>query len=91
MSLYAADGSWNVTVVDGSTRVGVQASDGSYNVVDASAETDPVGVYHASGALNVTPTTDPVDGRYAANGSLYVSESEADTGAQFITIVDGAF
>ena len=34
MSLYAADGSFNVTFVDGTEYVGLHADDGSYNAVE---------------------------------------------------------
>jgi len=89
--LYAADGSINVTVVDGTTLVGSYAADGSLNVVDASASGVPSGVYHPSGALNVTPTEDPVLSIYAPNGSVYVTEDSANTGAMRITVVSGSF
>jgi hypothetical protein len=52
MALYAADGSFNVTVVDGTTLTGIYAADGSFNVyiVDGTTLT---GLYHACGAYNV--------------------------------------
>lgn len=52
MSLYAADGSFNVTEVDGTTYTGKYAADGSYNVVivDGLSYT---GSQHKCGAFNV--------------------------------------
>lgn len=73
MSLYAADGSTNVTVVDGNTRVGRQAADGSINVVVTDGTT-LTGVQHPSGALNVVVATGAQQGQ-APSGALYVSNS----------------
>jgi hypothetical protein len=57
----------NITVVDGTTKTGLFASDGSYNVVDSAEAEGFVGVYHPCGALNVTFETLEA---YAPNGSL---------------------
>ena len=46
-----------VTVVDGSTRTGVYADDGSINVVIRDGSTR-IGVYHPCGAFNVVVNTD---------------------------------
>jgi hypothetical protein len=86
--VYAADGSLNVTVVDGNTRTGLYAADGSLYVVAASPSF--FGAYHPCGAFLVTPTTTGVLARYAFDGSLYVTENDAD-GAQRITVVSGSF
>lgn len=68
-----ANGYVSTTEVDGSTLVGLIAADGSINIVDATAETTNVGVYHASGAYNVTVVDGTANvGAYAANGSLNV-------------------
>lgn len=49
--IYNDDGSLNITVVDGSTRTGIQASDGSINIVlDDSSH---LGLYHPCGAFRV--------------------------------------
>ncbi len=41
MSLYSADGRFNITVVDGTTYTGTYAVNGSYNVVATSGGTTP--------------------------------------------------
>lgn len=94
MNFYAADGSTNVTVVDGTTYVGAYAADGSINVFQVDGTT-AVPLKHASGALNVFVTTaadDPLalGGQHpcgAANVSVspYVSETVK------VTVVTGAF
>src|SRR6266478_677831 len=92
----AANGSWNVTVVTGSSYVGLYATDGSYNVFNASAVSTATGAYHASGALNVVATSSssflPLR---APNGSLYVTNG-ASGGAgillnrgQPVTVISG--
>lgn len=88
--IYAADGSTNVTVVDGTTLTGLYAADGSFNVV-VSKEISPIGVYAPCGALNVTLVTEGNTGRYAPDGSLFVTESPygAD-GAIRVTAVTGS-
>src|SRR6266404_1439523 len=72
--LIAADGSLNVTVVDGITYTGIYAADGSINVILAPG-TKYVGAYHPCGAWWVTVAplspTFPVPYR-APDGSLYV-------------------
>lgn len=93
MTFYAADGSWNVTVVDGQTRVGKFNANGSTHVVNAETEATPgTGQYHPSGALRVTVATANNEkgvGRYAKNGSLLVSEDGLYE-AQKITVLSGA-
>lgn len=94
MAFYAADGSWNITIVDGQTRVGRFNANGSTHVVNAETELTPgVGQYHPSGALRVTVATAnnaKGEGRYAKNGSLLVSTTGAFN-AQKVTILSGAF
>lgn len=88
--LHAADGSINVTVVDGTSVTGLYAADGSWNVVLSDGST-PVGMYHPCGAFWVTvaPTSAPVP-FHAPDGSLYVSESPyTPTGALRVTAVTG--
>ena len=100
MALHAADGSFNVTVVNGLTPVGVYAVDGSINVFSRPIpiNTDPqVGVYHPCGAWNVVlnNTTAAPIGSYARNGAYYVSTNAGSgvrdpNGAQRVTVVSGA-
>jgi hypothetical protein len=89
--LYAADGSINVTVVDGSVTTGLYATDGSINVVLAPGGTY-VGATHACGALYVTLAPSSLTGRRAADGSLYVITTPytSDTAAQAVTAVSGS-
>lgn len=71
MSLYADDGTINVTLVNYS-KEGLHAPDGSYYVVE-SPGTDPVGLYHSSGAYWITETDDTeVRSFNAPDGSRYV-------------------
>lgn len=86
---YAADGSWNVTVVDGTSRTGLVAADGSINVVVAPGST-LVGLQHACGALNVTPKTSNQLGIMEPDGSLRVSESPYYSNTQRVTVVSGS-
>lgn len=91
--LYAADGSLNVTVVDGSELVGAYAPDGSLNVILApDPVVAPVGLYHPCGAIYVTVASGssplPV---YAPDGSLYVQEDSALSGPIRVTVVEGSF
>lgn len=91
MSFYAADGSINVTAVDGTTRTGVYAANGSINVVvTPSPVTRPVGAYHKCGAWYVTVTTSPVLSKRAPDGSLYVSVSPYQKGSTKVTVVSGS-
>lgn len=89
MSLYAANGSLNVTVVDGTSRTGLIAPDGSRYIVmsDGSA---PIGVHHRCGAWNATyaPAGGTVPNK-APDGSFYVSDTRRD-GALFVTVVSGS-
>lgn len=70
MGLYNPDGSIAVTVVDGTQLVGVQAADGSVNIVVDDG--DNFGVYHPCGALRVNSSTstevyDPTGAYYSNN------------------------
>ncbi|HEY1247891.1 MAG TPA: hypothetical protein VGE97_02775 [Nitrososphaera sp.] len=86
----------NVIIVDGLSRTGLYAPDGSFTVVQADGS-KPIGVQHPCGALNVTPVTgDTHTGVYAADGSLNVIEAAGQDyyhpcGAIRITIVSGVF
>lgn len=84
MSLYAADGSYNVTVVSGSTYTGLHAPDGSYNVVvvDGSAIT---GLYHKCGAYNVIQYVSGPASYYAPCGAIMVSQTPYVSGTMKVT------
>ena len=69
--VYAADGSFRVTVVDGNSYVGLYAPDGSYNVVVVGENDTPFGIYHASGALRGV-VADGTEALFAPNGALYL-------------------
>ena len=87
---YAADGSWRVTVVDGTSWVGVFAADGSLNVKVSNGTTDR-GIYHwASGAILVTVRLTAGASLYAPDSSLYVSESPYVYGSRYVTAVSGS-
>lgn len=88
MSSSASDGSWNVSVVDGSTTSGLRAPDGSVYVVKSSGSSN--GSHHPSGAYWVTPVTSP-DIYYAKDGSINVSVSPYANGTQPVTVVSGSF
>jgi len=91
MSLYATDGSINVTVVSGSSWSGLYAGDGSLNVI-ASPGSSFVGLYHPCGALYVTPVTNnSFYAAYAPDGSLYVTNTgmPSKTQGQPVTCVSG--
>lgn len=90
MSLYAADGSLNISVVSGSSYTGVYAADGSLNVVKAPGGSY-VGAYHPCGALYVTVSPGTFVGIRAPDGSLYVQTNTAvwDSG-QRVTVVSGS-
>jgi hypothetical protein len=87
--LYAADGSWNVTVVDGSAYVGLYAADGSINVIQSDGDMGPL--MHPCGAIRVTLTVDVVPGLYVTDGSWYCTESPFVSGALRVTAVTGSF
>lgn len=88
MSAYAANGSLNVRVVDGLTYVGMYHPDGSTFVTGSTGS----GRHHASGALSVTSAETPgiLYGMHAPDGSMYVSSTISNNGAQRITFVSGS-
>lgn len=91
MSFYAADGSWNVTVVDGSTYTGLYAADQSLNVIKSSGSSF-VGAFHPCGAQYVTTNTSGLVPFYAPDGSIYVTNTgmpSTDQG-QPVTVVSGS-
>lgn len=88
MTTLAADGSYNVTVVDGEDLVGLFAIDGSMNVVISDEELGAI--YHPSGAIRVTVAGAGQVPYYAPDGSLYVTESPYETGGTKVTVVAGS-
>lgn len=89
MARYAADGSLNITVVDGTSRVGAQASDGSLNVIQVSGSS-LVGTQHSSGAFNVVNTdTAGIAGQHPS-GALLISDSPYANGTKRVTVVSGS-
>jgi hypothetical protein len=90
MSAFAADGSWNVTVVDGSTYTGLHASDGSYNVIKSPGNAY-VGATHPCGALYVTTSPGTLVPLRAPDGSLYVQNAGSFINSgQPVTVVSGS-
>lgn len=92
MSLFAADGSINITVLAaGSGNVPIYAADGSINVVKTDGTTGNVGAYDSSGAWNVavSPTAVQIPAR-SPNGSLYVQTTPYTAGGQKVTVVSGS-
>lgn len=89
MSRVASDGSINVTVVDGNTRVGNAAADGSLNVVVATGLA-PVPAVHPCGAWNVTVAPHTLHPIKAPDGSLYVSETPYTYPGMRVTVVSGS-
>lgn len=88
MSKLASDGSWNITYVDGTTRTGLFAPNGSFYVVDQTANEDYVGIMHPCGAMNVVTIEAGDIGMYAPNGALQItSNSDYSSGAQRTTDV----
>ena len=86
---YAPDGSWNITVVDGTLRVNDKAPDGSFNVVN-----DPGSLVlparHKCGAQYVKKVTTGIVPRRNPSGALNVAVSPyVATGAQRVTVISG--
>jgi len=73
--IYAADGSINVTLVDGSVYTGLYAADGTWNVIEAVG----FGLYHPCGAYRVTTVDGSTfTGIQAADGSWNVTNADSD-------------
>lgn len=91
MSLYASNGSINVSVVDGSVKTGATAPDGSWYVVLAPGGSY-VGAYHPCGARYVTATSGVQVNLQAPDGSLYVNDTDSPPSTnkgQPVTAVSG--
>lgn len=89
MSLYAADGSLNITVVNGNTYTGLYAADGSINVV-VSNGSSIVGAYHPCGAWWVTVAGSGLLPARAPDGSLYIATTPYTTRGTRVTVVSGS-
>ena len=88
-STYAPDGSWNITVVDGTTRVNDKAPDGSFNVVNDPGATI-LRARHPCGAQYVKKVTTGIVPRRNPTGALNVALTPyVATGAQRVTVVAG--
>lgn len=86
----AADGSLNITVVDGSSRTGVYAPDGSINVV-VSDGSGYKGAYHPCGAWYVTVTDGSLSPYRAPDGSLNITDDTSLINAgTAVTVVSGS-
>ena len=67
------DGAWRVTIVDGATRVGNRAPDGSLYIKVIAAGTAPVPLIHASGATHCVEAV-AQKGFYDPNGSMLIEK-----------------
>jgi hypothetical protein len=82
--MYAADGTWNVHVVDGLSKVDLYTADGCLNVTGSAG----TGIMHPSGAMAVTtPPGGVFVGRQAPDGSLYLNSIPDNNGAQNCTFI----
>lgn len=88
MSLYAQDGSINVSITASPTG-SVYAPDGSIYVVQSSGSAN--GSRHSSGAWNVTKLSSPTSNYYATDGSINVDVSPYSNGGQRVTVVSGSW
>jgi hypothetical protein len=90
MALYAADGSTNISVVDGTTYVGRYAPNGSLNTVLSTGST-LTGIHHPSGALYIVNTLSPTLSFQAPSGGVYVSDTGSyQNGSLRVTVVSGS-
>ena len=89
MTLFAADGSLNVTVVDGNSYTGAQAADGSLNVLVVDG-TDYTGLLAGCGAVNVIAAVADSNSYFHPCGAWYISESPYYTGAVKVTVMSGS-
>lgn len=81
MALQDADGHVVVTLTDGTSVTGLWAPDGSTYVFDASAATDPVGLHHPCGAMNINIVDgSTVTGLQAPTGATNVVNDSSSTG-----------
>lgn len=80
---YADDGTVNVTIVDGTTAVKLQAADGSLNIIESDGNEGPL--QHPCGAIRVTNANG--DRVHHPDGSWYKNQ----VFGHGITIIAGAF
>jgi len=86
---FAANGSYNITVVDGSVYTGLYAADGSINVVKTDGSVYR-GAYHPCGAWWVQLTPGTLVPIRAPDGSLYVNDASLYINSgQPVTVVSG--
>ena len=71
--LYSSTGQLRITLVTGTSYVGLYASDGSLNVVDSGTDTVLRGLYHPSGAIRGVLAPSLFTGLYSPSGSLYMT------------------
>jgi hypothetical protein len=84
VGFYAADGSWNVHVVDGLSKVDLYTADGCLNVTGSTGG----GYMHPSGAVNVTTAPGgAIVPRQAPDGSLYINSVGENDGSQKVTFI----
>jgi hypothetical protein len=76
--LYDDNGKVIFTEVDGLSFVRVYNPNGSYNAVDVTGSETFVGIYHSSGAFNVTIDETALK-FYNNNGSINVYDNEDGT------------
>lgn len=89
MSLYNADGQVRTTQVGGSSYTGLDATDGSWNIV-INDGTSIKGLYHPCGALNAVIVTDSSAGYYSKNGSMNVIANTTGGYSPVVPRGDGA-
>lgn len=92
MTIRAADGSLNVTVVSGSSHTGLYAADGSINVIQSPGGSY-VGLFHPCGAMYVTSnTSNTFLTLFASDGSMYVTNQgmPGKNYGQPVTVVSGS-
>lgn len=87
MTIYAADGSTNVTLVDGTERTGIYANDGSFNVVEVDGTTY-TGTYAPCGAMNICFSEDGSFGVVHPCGALNVSSDPYVAGTHKVTVLN---
>ncbi len=82
--MYAPDGSRNVRVVDGLSKVNLYAAEGFLNVI-LSPGTNPAPIIHPCGAMAVSSPAVGVN-RQAPDGSLNIQTTGLNAPGQFVTI-----
>lgn len=84
--LYAADGSWNMHIVDGLSYVGYYHTDGSIN--GTGTPPGPTGLMSPAGCIYVViDDTDAPLPRQDNRGALRITTSDVKNGAQKVTFI----